>query len=209
VPFNKGMKGHCAPGSEKGWFKKGNIPTKYRPVGSERIIFNGYVQVKIADPKKWKSKHAVIWEKANGEIPKGSVVIFADGNKRNFKLSNLLCVTRNELYQMNRLGMISPDAELTKAGKTIAAIYIQGSRLKRQSIQKSKSKKTVFLNKSGYKVFVSHGTGRNKNKWIAVRESRTGAVCELRVKQLKYRTKFEDAQKDLTEYALFLGWQRA
>jgi hypothetical protein len=213
IPWNKGMKGWNPPGSEKGWFKKGQKSFNSQPVGSERITKYDIIQIKVSDTAKkgcerWKSKHSIIWEKANGKIPKGSVVIFADGNKRNFKLSNLLCVTRNELYQLNRCGLISPNAEMTKACKALVALWIKKHRLKRQTIEKSKSKKIKILDNTGKKIFVSHGLGRNKKKWIAVRETKTGLKV-LRAKCIKARVKFEDAQRDLKEYALFRGWQKA
>ena len=124
IPPNKGKKGIIYPGTEKNWFKPGQMPSTYRPVGSERIDVYGYARVKVADPKKWKAKHVVIWEAANGKVPKGHAVIFADRNKQNFSLDNLLLVSRSELVRMNQLGLITADKELTKAERTIAKIKI-------------------------------------------------------------------------------------
>jgi hypothetical protein len=100
------------------------MPVTYRPVGTERLNNDGYFEVKIRDPKTWKHKHVIIWEKAHGKVPKGHVIMFADGNKLNVSLSNLLMVSRRELAVMNRCGLISGDKDLTKAGKSIAAIKI-------------------------------------------------------------------------------------
>jgi hypothetical protein len=85
---------------------------------------NGYTYVKIADPDVWKPKHRLIWEKANGPVPKGHVIMFADGNKSNFDLSNLLLVSKKALMTMNTHALIFPNPELTKIGKTIADIKI-------------------------------------------------------------------------------------
>lgn len=45
VPPNKGQKGYCAPGSEKGWFKKGQrrgvAVELYKPIGTERVSKDG------------------------------------------------------------------------------------------------------------------------------------------------------------------------
>lgn len=122
-PHNKGKKG-CAAGSEKGWFRTGHRPRNYRPVGSERLNQNGYMEVKISDPKTWKAKHLIIWEKVRGPIPKGCAIIFADGNRLNVRLSNLLMVSRRELAVMNRFGFISENKDLTKVGKSIADIKL-------------------------------------------------------------------------------------
>ena len=45
--WNKGRKGQHAPGSEKGWFRKGvrqGVAVKlYKPIGTERLSKEGYV----------------------------------------------------------------------------------------------------------------------------------------------------------------------
>ena len=131
VPWNKGMKG-VNFGGKRTQFKKGQKGWNYKPVGSERIDVDGYTWVKVTDPKTWRMKHVLIWEAANGPVPKGHVVIFADGDKSNIVLDNLLLVSRRELAVMNKRGLIASSAELTKAGVTIADIYLKiGERKKR------------------------------------------------------------------------------
>jgi len=132
ISHNKGKKG-CAPGSEKGWFKPGQMPATFREAGSERINIYGYAEIKVANPKIWKAKHAVIWEAAHGKIPKGHVIIFADGNKENFALDNLLLVSRGELAVMNRMNLISNHGDLTKTGKVVADIKMMISARKKET----------------------------------------------------------------------------
>jgi hypothetical protein len=130
VPFNKGKKG--IGGWEPTQFKKGCRPHNYKPVGTERTNTDGYVEIKIADPGKWKGKHIILWEEVNGAVPTGHVVIFADGNKQNVILDNLLLISRRELAVMNKQRLITNNAELTKTGVTIADIYLKiGERKKR------------------------------------------------------------------------------
>lgn len=130
VPFNKGKKG--TGGWEPTHFKKGHKPWNYRPVGSERINADGYVEIKVADPRTWKAKHVLLWEKANGPVPKGHVVIFADGNQQNITLDNLLLISRRELVVMNKRGLIANNSELTKTGVMVADIYLKiGERKKK------------------------------------------------------------------------------
>ena len=126
VPVNKGK-------THKPW--RGN----YRPVLSERII-SGYVEVKTGH-SVWERKHAVIWKTAHGKIPKGHVVIFADGNARNFSLDNLLLVSRSELAVMNHLGLISGHGDLTMAGKAVADIKILIADRKRKFKKRKKSRR--------------------------------------------------------------------
>jgi hypothetical protein len=120
VPANKGKKG--LGGWEPTQFKKGHRPQNYRPVGSERINVDGYVEVKIADPNKWRLKHQVVWEEANGPVSKGHCLIFLDGNKLNLSIDNLQLITRNQLARLNQNHLIFNDAELTKTGLIIADI---------------------------------------------------------------------------------------
>lgn len=104
TPHNKGSKGWYAQGMEKNWFKKGNIPQKYKPVGSERISKDGYIEIKVKDPNKWQLKHRYIWEKENGKIPKGMLLIFKDNNKLNIDLDNLMLISKAENAVINRAG---------------------------------------------------------------------------------------------------------
>jgi hypothetical protein len=130
TPFNKGKKG--TGGWEPTQFDKGHKPWNYKPVGTERINTDGYVEIKIADPKTWKGKHIILWEEANGSVPKGHVVIFADGNQQNVTLDNLLLISRRELAVMNKRGLITNNAELTKTGVAIADIYLKIGERKRK-----------------------------------------------------------------------------
>lgn len=101
---NKGIKGWYAQGMERNWFKKGNIPQNYKPVGSERISKDGYIEIKVKDPNKWQLKHRYIWEKENGKIPKGMLLIFKDNNKLNIDLDNLMLISKAENAVINRAG---------------------------------------------------------------------------------------------------------
>ncbi len=121
APFNKGKKG--VGGWKPTQFKKGHKPHNYKPIGTERINSDGYIDIKIADPNKWKAKHLLIWEEANGPVPEGYAVIFGDGNPRNFDLDNLVLVSRQQLLVMNRKGLIQKDADLTRTGVIVADIY--------------------------------------------------------------------------------------
>lgn len=61
----------------------------------------------------WAFEHRLIWEAANGPQPKGTAIVFIDGNTDNLSLDNLACVTRAELARLNQLGwrhLRSPEA---------------------------------------------------------------------------------------------------
>ena len=111
--WNKGTKGLTKANVTS--FKKGQKPHNYKPLGSERITKDGYCEIKVSDTgRRWRPKHVLIYEKHHGKVPKGSVVIFLDGDKRNFDIDNLHLVTRNQLAMLNKNSLIQKDAELTK-----------------------------------------------------------------------------------------------
>ena len=133
VPANKGQKGVCAKGAEKGWFKKGQAPINHKPVGSERTDLDGYTLIKVAEPNKWQLKHRVIYEKAYGPIPPNMAVIFLDKNKRNFNINNLALVSREELAIINKNNFIKENAALSRAGVNVAKVKNKINKLKKES----------------------------------------------------------------------------
>lgn len=92
-----------------------------RPVGSERKN-KGYTLIKIAEPNVWIEKHRYVYESMYGCIPTGYKVLFADGNKRNFDINNLILVSDNEMLIMNKNKLTSTDKELTKTGHLVAKL---------------------------------------------------------------------------------------
>ena len=131
TPWNKGLKG-VRTGGKSTQFKKGQVPLTYRPVGSERVNVDGYIEIKTADPSTWELKHRVVYEKHNGKIPKEHAVIFLDKNKLNFDIDNLALVSKKELLQLNRSNLINNDPELTKAGVNLVKVIIKTKERSRQ-----------------------------------------------------------------------------
>ena len=83
---------------------RGEKHHKHKPVGSLQET-KGYVRIKIAEPNQWMQYQRYVWEQHHpGESAKGMVVIFMDGNSRNFEPSNLERVSRGELTVMAGLG---------------------------------------------------------------------------------------------------------
>lgn len=121
IPFNKGKKG--IGGWKPTQFKKGNRPHNHMPVGSKRVNSDDYIDIKIADPNKWRAKHILVWEEHNGPVPKGYAVIFGDGDNRNFEPDNLILVSRKQLLILNKNKLIQNDADLTRTAVIIADIY--------------------------------------------------------------------------------------
>ena len=130
VPAIKGTKGIMKP--NKTSFKKGHVHWNKKPIGSERVRYDGYTEIKVAEPNKWRLKHRVMYEKYHNVVlnPK-QLVIFADGDKSNMSKENLLLVDNNQLLILNQNGLINENRELTKTGLNIANIIIKLNELKR------------------------------------------------------------------------------
>ena len=85
-------------------YHRGETHHRHNPIGSLQVK-RGYVQIKIGEPNKWMQYQRYVWEQHHpGESAKGMVVLFMDGNSRNFDPSNLERVSRGELTVMASLG---------------------------------------------------------------------------------------------------------
>ena len=102
LPANKGKKiaEYCSEEvikkMQKTSFPKGHIPHNHKSVGYERINRDGYIEVKTKEPRTFKPKHRLVWEKENGAIPPGYNIQFRDGNRLNCNIENLYMISRNE-----------------------------------------------------------------------------------------------------------------
>ncbi len=133
IPINKGkkwddyMSKEAQEQSRKTTFKKGNVPHNQRPIGSERISKDGYIEIKIKESNEFVLKHRWLWEQKNGKIPKDKILIFLDGNKLNLDLDNLALISRNENLTMNSNKLRYQYKELTKAGINLAKVIIKAN----------------------------------------------------------------------------------
>lgn len=99
--WNKGTKG--LTGANSGSFKKGQRPYNHKSVGAEVITFDGYIKVKIAEPRTWELKHRLQWEKHNGSIPEGYNVQFRNGNRKDCRIENLYLIDKAGNMQKNTI----------------------------------------------------------------------------------------------------------
>lgn len=132
--FEKGHIPHPdahAKGPNKTSFKKGQSPVNHRPVGSERISKDGYIEIKIAEPRKWALKHRIVWESKNGKIPKGHIVVFEDGNKLNLDLENLRLISRSDNAILNKYGLRNVADEVKPAAITYGQLYNKTRQMER------------------------------------------------------------------------------
>lgn len=116
-PWNAGMKG-LDIGGKATRFKPGQRPQTWVPIGTEVETKDGYLKRKIRDDAEpgmsrhnWKLVHILVWEEANGPVPKGHCLRFKDGNKRNCSLDNLELITRAENQMRNTIHRYPPEVK--------------------------------------------------------------------------------------------------
>lgn len=103
-------------------FKKGQKTHNAYPIGFERDNGNGYMERKIAG-NEWKKLHVIIWENHYGPLPKSCKILFADGNKRNYNIENLVCLSHAEV--MIRNSLTSLPLELRRTIQTLRKLKKQ------------------------------------------------------------------------------------
>jgi len=113
-------------------YPKGHIPHNSVPIGTE-VEKDGYIWIKIKNgsgKQNWIQKHRLLWEQNKGKIPKGYVLIFKDGNKKNITLDNLELISKKEMLLLNDYGLIFNNKELTESGINIAKLISEIRRKK-------------------------------------------------------------------------------
>lgn len=117
----------------KRMYKRNYKNTISRKVGTEsNPDKNGLVRIKVNN-RQWQYKQRYLYEKYNGQIPDGYVIIFADGDKNNFKRNNLIAVPEKvarTFYAITK-GEYK-DKKLTKTGLKIAEVISKVSEIKEE-----------------------------------------------------------------------------
>jgi len=109
----------------------GRTPNHALPGGAETTTSDGYVMLKHDGVLKYK--HIVLWEQAHRQsVPEGHHIIFGDGNRSNFNIENLFCVTatQNAIRTRNKLHGSTP--ELAAVGVALAKLYSQINEKKKE-----------------------------------------------------------------------------
>lgn len=139
VPANKGKKGISYPGMIATQFKKGQKPVNHRPVGSERVNVDGYIEIKVAEPSKWRQKHQVVWENHYGPIPKGLGILFKDGNRQNVELDNLMLISKAQRAILNKKGLAGNGKEITETSIALVDLMLKLGKRKREKKKNSRN----------------------------------------------------------------------
>ncbi len=116
TPANKGrkMRTEVYERCRGTMFRKGHKPNNTRYDGAESIRTerNGrrYIYVRVAEGK-WIPKHILLWQQANGPVPRGHNIVFRDGDTQNCVLENLECISDVELMRRNTMHNLPEDVQ--------------------------------------------------------------------------------------------------
>lgn len=115
-------------------------PPRWHPVGTYRVDHNGNLQVKVEDKNKsWVPVKNLVWEKNNGPIQDGHVVIFKTGLKTNIlediTLDKLECLERSAALQKHRIN----DSDYVKIKQLYAEIKKNVKRIEKMEEEGGKA----------------------------------------------------------------------
>ena len=106
IPINKGkkqvdyMSAEAIERTAKTRFTKGITPHNTKYDGFERVTKDGYIEIRIAKGV-FKLKHRVEWEKVNGKIPNGYLIVCKNGNLQDTSPRNWELISRIENMARN------------------------------------------------------------------------------------------------------------
>ncbi len=110
-PVNKGkpmapeVRAKCAPTMFKKGNRTGQANLNYKPIGTERVNEDGYLERKIHDglprQSRWRLVHLLNWEELHGPVPEGMCLKSRDGDRQNTDVSNWELIDRALLPALN------------------------------------------------------------------------------------------------------------
>lgn len=113
APANKGLRrpGWSVGRMKETQFRKGErrgvAVRLYKAIGTERVSKDGYLERKVNDDlplqRRWRAVHLLMWESVHGPLPPGHAVVFKNGDKKDIRIDNLECITRQELMARNTI----------------------------------------------------------------------------------------------------------
>lgn len=142
--WNKGTHYKAGGRSAETRFKKGAMSGaaqhNYKPIGTLRINADGHLERKTTDDpnlmptRRWTPVYRLVWEAANGPIPKGHMVVFKPGQRTaveaDITTDRLECITKAENARRNHPANKSP--ELARLVQLKGAITRQVNRINRE-----------------------------------------------------------------------------
>lgn len=100
--WRKGKKGIISEGGKATWFQKGHSPSFTKPIGTVNLHFDTKTNrirfwYKVSQ-FKWVPYAHYLFSQWYGEVPKGMYILHKNGNRLDFRLENLECVSPREYF---------------------------------------------------------------------------------------------------------------
>jgi hypothetical protein len=145
--WNKGVRGVVGvqPECRATQFKKGQLSGRaqalLKPVGATRIVY-GNLERKVTEgglypAARWQPVHRLVWEAANGPVPRGHLAVFKPGrhttHEADITLDRLEVITRAENMRRN--------SYLTRYPKEVADLIRLRGALNRKINRRTKGEK--------------------------------------------------------------------
>lgn len=117
VSHNKGKQGVCGvhPNSRRTQFQKGHTLNGELPLGTVKLMSNGYLMRKVAQtgypPDDWKMESRLVWEAHHGPIPPNHVVHLKDRDPMNVSPDNMELLSRGELVRRFGINALPPEIQ--------------------------------------------------------------------------------------------------
>jgi hypothetical protein len=125
------MSKYLSPEALRKWkanqWKKGTRPHNTLAVGDITTSGDGYLKIKIGEPKQWMFLHHLVWQvytrgwfEPSGWLPSNKIIQFRDGNPRNCRFDNLYMTDRVDQIRRNSGSANLPDGMI--------ALYLSGGK---------------------------------------------------------------------------------
>lgn len=148
TPANKGKKhppgwapGRMAETQFKAGKMAGAAQHNYRPIGSERICRDGYLERKVTDDpslypaRRWVAVHRLVWEAVHGPIPPGHAVVFKPG----CATVEASLITADRLELLSRAELMRRNSYHTRYPKEVAQLIQLKGALQRKINKRQQS----------------------------------------------------------------------
>ncbi|MBR1856610.1 MAG: HNH endonuclease [Oribacterium sp.] len=137
VPANKGKHPPTVGRMAETQFQKGHKSINSATVGTVKKRDDGYLWIKWQEFHgrwNWLPLQKYIWELAYGEVPKGYMVTFKDGNKEHIALDNLEMISMQQNVRMNSSGLRQLQVDgIFETAKAVANLTIAIAEAKKRA----------------------------------------------------------------------------
>lgn len=87
----------------------------------------GYVYIHVGGKQRYKFEHHIVWEEANGPLPRGWVIHHLNGIKTDNRLENLAGMPRHEHHKHPREALVPYEERIKSLESMLRSVTIERS----------------------------------------------------------------------------------